>query len=138
MAGSKGIGFWIANALLRSGCSKVIITARNADTVANAVKKLNEIPNLKGHAVGIPSDVSDTAQIQRLVKKVDEETGGKVHILIANAASVYAEPFDTFDDKLVADTLNVNVRGIFNLTKWYCTLVHHVSWCFHLTCLSIG
>jgi NAD(P)-dependent dehydrogenase (short-subunit alcohol dehydrogenase family) len=120
---SRGIGLYASAALLQAGCSLVIITARDANNLSMAAKSLNDIPNISGQAVAIPANVGHTDQIQQFVKDVETEVvkhGKKgVDILIANAASSWGGPFEDFEDWKSQKTLDLNVRGVFNLVRLY-------------------
>lgn len=80
--GSQGIGFATARALLREGAD-VAICARNAGELEKAVSTLKK-ENDGRKVVGEPTDVSDSKQVARFFKQVDNEFGG-LDILINNA-----------------------------------------------------
>ena len=108
----------MATAFLLAGCSKVIITARNAENLASAVEKLNALSNIEGVAVSIPANVGHTDEIERFVKDVEREIDGRgVDILVANAAASWGGPFEEFEDWKSQKTLDLNVRGVFNLCR---------------------
>jgi NAD(P)-dependent dehydrogenase (short-subunit alcohol dehydrogenase family) len=128
--GSRGIGLYCATAFLLAGCAKVIITARDAKNLDAAVQKLNALPGIKGVAVSIPANVGHTDQIERFVKDVEAEIEkdaegpgpgrkGKrgLDILVANAAASWGGPFEDFEDWKSIKTLDLNVRGVFNLCR---------------------
>ncbi|MEL7340532.1 MAG: SDR family NAD(P)-dependent oxidoreductase, partial [Bacteroidota bacterium] len=73
--GTSGIGFATAEELIANG-AQVIITGRNAETVATAAQQLG--------ATGIASDQSNLVQIDALVAKV-KASFDKVDILFINA-----------------------------------------------------
>ncbi|KAH0830832.1 Rhamnolipids biosynthesis 3-oxoacyl-[acyl-carrier-protein] reductase [Fonsecaea pedrosoi] len=121
--GSRGIGLYCATAFLQAGCSKVIITARNAENLAQAAAQLNALPNIRGRAVSIPANVGHTDQIEQFVRDVqaeierDERPGRGLDILVANAAASWGGPFESFEDWKSVKTLDLNVRGVFNLCR---------------------
>ena len=120
--GSRGIGLYMATAFLLAGCAKVIITARDANNLSAAAAKLNSLPNICGKAVAIAANVGHTDQIERLVKDVAQEVqkdGGHrgVDILVANAAASWGGPFEDFEAWKSIKTLELNVRGVFNLVR---------------------
>jgi 2-deoxy-D-gluconate 3-dehydrogenase len=78
--GNGGIGLGIARGLARSGAG-VAIAARNADKHAAAVE---QIKGLGVKAIGLIADVTNTADVQRMVAETGEQLGGP-DILIANA-----------------------------------------------------
>ena len=56
--GTKGIGYGIAEALLKQGIN-VAITSRNKKSAEEAAKKLNGSGNDSVHAIGLEADVRD-------------------------------------------------------------------------------
>ena len=77
--GSRGIGFAIAEALLREGAS-VAICGRDPTRLAEAVEELSAL----GTVVGRPCDVGCWDQVGEFFRFVDSKLGG-VDILVNNA-----------------------------------------------------
>src|SRR4029434_10726273 len=75
--GNGGIGLGIARGLAQAGAS-VAIAGRNAAKHRTAVETLG------GQAIGIIADVTDAADVKRMVAETVERLGG-IDILIANA-----------------------------------------------------
>ena len=78
--GNGGIGLGIARGLARAGAD-VAIAGRNADKHAAAVEQLK---GLGVTAIGLIADVTDAADVRRMVAETGEQLGGP-DILIANA-----------------------------------------------------
>ncbi|KAH9215903.1 hypothetical protein DL95DRAFT_523051 [Leptodontidium sp. 2 PMI_412] len=117
--GSRGLGLHTATAFLLAGAKKVIITARKAEGpegISQAVEKLNKISGIKGHAMGIPANVSNEAEIICLAKKIEQEDG-KLDILVANAGATWGSTFEDAPDQASEKILNLNVRGVFLLAQ---------------------
>jgi NAD(P)-dependent dehydrogenase (short-subunit alcohol dehydrogenase family) len=99
----------------------VIITARKAggeQGIDQAVEKLNKSPGINGSASGIPANVSNEAEIVRLVEHI-RKTEGKLDILVANAGASWGSSFEDAPDSASAKILDLNVRGVFLLAqKW--------------------
>lgn len=97
----------------------MIITARDQKNLSAAADQLNALPNINGRAVAIAANVGHTDQIERFVKDVEAEIGpGKgLDILVANAAASWGGPFEDFEDWKSVKTLDLNVRGVFNLVR---------------------
>ena len=81
--GTQGLGFGMACALAAYGCN-VVITARTASKVEDAVAVLNENYCKGGRALGIPADSSKQENIKMVIEKTVEEFG-ELNILINNA-----------------------------------------------------
>lgn len=77
---SKGIGFAVASGLAAEGV-KVALSARNEDSLAEAVEKVRAAG---GDCYGFPADVSDEGQIDSLFARVQEELGDP-QILVVNS-----------------------------------------------------
>ena len=60
-----------------------------------------------------------TDEIERFARDVENEVGkGRgVDILVANAAASWGGPFEEFEDWKSVKTLDLNVRGVFNLCR---------------------
>ncbi|OAG42467.1 hypothetical protein AYO21_03343 [Fonsecaea monophora] len=116
--GSRGIGLYIASGFLQAGAKEVILTARKEDGLKEAVAQLNALPNIQGRASYIVANVSRIEGIEKLVEETKSRlSDGKLHILVNNAAASWGGPYEDFDDWKIAKTLDVNVRGVFNLTR---------------------
>ena len=81
--GTQGLGFGMACALAAYGAN-VVITARTARKVEDAVADLNENYCKGGRAFGIPADSSKAENVKMVVEKTVEEFGA-LDILINNA-----------------------------------------------------
>jgi NAD(P)-dependent dehydrogenase (short-subunit alcohol dehydrogenase family) len=111
--GSKGIGYGIAEVLVREGW-KVAITGRQPASVEVAFKKLNTIK--EGSAIGLVADVKNFEQQKTAVEKA-VRTFGQLDALIANAGVGYFGSIDTFDPKLWHETIDTNLTGVFYSVK---------------------
>ncbi|KAK6405386.1 hypothetical protein LTR95_018774, partial [Oleoguttula sp. CCFEE 5521] len=87
--GSRGLGLHAATAFLLAGAKTVFISARKAageQGIDQAVVRLNALPNISGKAVGIPANVAEVKDIQRLVDDITAREG-RLDILVANAGA---------------------------------------------------
>jgi len=117
--GSRGLGLHAATAFLLAGAKTVIVTARKwdgAEGIGQAVDKLNKLPGIKGRALGIPANVADTKDIERLITEIKKEED-HVDIVVANAGATWGGPFEPTPDWSSAKILDLNVRGVFNLVR---------------------
>lgn len=119
--GSRGLGLHIATAFLLSGCSLVVVTARKLEGpqgINQAVDKLNALPGIRGKAVGIAANVSDSKDIVRFVGDVKHLVGDKgLDILVCNAGAAWGSKFEDAPPSSSVKILDLNVRGIFELTQ---------------------
>lgn len=111
---ATGIGRMAATALVRAGADVMIASRKGADCerVAGEINALGG----PGKAEGFGGDVSSEAGIAALVDEVRKRTD-KLHILINNAGVSWGEPLETFPYHAWAKVLNVNVTGLFHLTR---------------------
>jgi NAD(P)-dependent dehydrogenase (short-subunit alcohol dehydrogenase family) len=107
--GSKGIGYGIAECLLREGL-KVVITGRDRKSLDNAVKKLNKIGD--GRVLGITSDVRDFQSQQEAVDKVLAEWGA-LDVLVANAGIGHFGTIESLSEEAWRETIDTNLTGVF-------------------------
>lgn len=111
---ATGIGRMAATALVQAGADVMIASRKGADCerVADEINGLGG----SGKAEGFAGDVSSEAGIAALVDEVGKRTD-KLHILINNAGVTWGEPLETFPYHAWAKVLNVNVTGLFHLTR---------------------
>jgi NAD(P)-dependent dehydrogenase (short-subunit alcohol dehydrogenase family) len=109
--GSRGLGLATAEWLVGAGAA-VVIAARGEDQVVAAAKQLR---GRGGHAWGLPTDVSDLAQVEALVHGTVERFG-RIDILINNAALVWpVDEVGEADPDEWAYAVHVNLVGPFYL-----------------------
>lgn len=111
--GSKGIGYGVAEALLKLGV-KVAITSRSKDAAEKAAKELSKAGG--GEVLGLEADVRDYESQQRAVKKV-MDTWGQLDVLVANAGVGH---FGSIEDLSIEDwkqTIDTNLSGVFYSIK---------------------
>ncbi|PWW79808.1 NAD(P)-binding protein [Tuber magnatum] len=114
--GSRGLGLHAATGLILAGCTKLVITSRNADACADAVKSLRSL-STGAIVLSLPANLSSPSEVERFVKELTPMTDGRVDILIANAGATWGESFDTHSDAAFDKVMNLNVRSVFNLIR---------------------
>jgi NAD(P)-dependent dehydrogenase (short-subunit alcohol dehydrogenase family) len=110
--GTRGIGRMIAEAYVRAG-AKVYVSSRKADVVAETEAALSKL----GDCVGVPADLSTEEECGRLAGEVSARED-QVHILVNNAGATWGAPLDEYDDVAFSKVLDLNVKGVFHLTKF--------------------
>lgn len=109
--GSKGIGFGIAEALLKNGY-QVAITARTIESANTAAASLVK----HGDILAIEADVKDYNSQEAAVNLVVEKWG-QLDVLIANAGIGHFAPIDEMDINLWNETIDTNLTGVFYSIK---------------------
>jgi 3-oxoacyl-[acyl-carrier protein] reductase len=111
--GSKGIGYGIAEALLK-GNARVAITSRSKASADAAVAQLNKVG--KGEAIGIQADVRNADDQQKAVDAVVKKWG-KLDVLVANAGVGYFGSIETLTPEQWQETIDTNLTGVFYSIK---------------------
>jgi NAD(P)-dependent dehydrogenase (short-subunit alcohol dehydrogenase family) len=111
---SRGIGSAIANALAEQGAQVVLSSRKQADLDDEAGRINTRFPE---HAVGIAAHAGRPEDLERLVGEVMKRFS-RIDILVNNAATnPYFGPVLDAEISVWDKTFEVNVRGIFILTK---------------------
>jgi 3-oxoacyl-[acyl-carrier protein] reductase len=111
--GSKGIGYGIAESLIKEGM-KVAITSRSKDAAESAAAKLNKLGN--GEALGLEADVR-SAEAQAKVADQILKKWGAIDVLIANAGIGYFSSIETITTDDWQETIDTNLTGVFHSIK---------------------
>jgi NAD(P)-dependent dehydrogenase (short-subunit alcohol dehydrogenase family) len=109
--GSRGIGRMIATGFVAAG-ARVYICARKADACDATAAELSKL----GECISLPADLSTEAGAEDLVRRVSEREP-KLHVLVNNAGAAWGAPLEEYPDSAFDKVLNVNVKGIFHLTR---------------------
>ncbi|MEN4397255.1 SDR family NAD(P)-dependent oxidoreductase [Mycolicibacterium senegalense] len=115
---SRGIGATIAAALAAEGAA-VAVAARSEQpgklpgTIGSVAASINEAG---GRALPVSCDVTDEESVNKAVAKAVSEFGG-IDILVANAGVLWLGPIETTPLKRWQLCLDVNLTGVFLVTK---------------------
>lgn len=113
--GTKGIGYGIAEALLDAG-GHVMITGRDAASVAAAVEKLGAGAGDSSRVIGRAVDVRDRAAVDAMVAEA-VSTFGSLNTLINNAGvGLFTAVEQTTDDDW-ARVIETNLTGVFYCSR---------------------
>jgi len=110
--GSRGIGRMIAEGFISAGAD-VYITARKAEACDQTAAELNEIG--PGKCVSLPFNIAGEEGATAFAAMIAERTP-TVDILVNNAGATWGAPMDDFPDEAWDKVLDVNVKGLFQLT----------------------
>ncbi|MFY0687151.1 MAG: SDR family oxidoreductase [Cyclobacteriaceae bacterium] len=109
--GSKGIGYGIAESLLKEGM-KVAITSRAQKAADEAAEKLSSL----GEVIGIEADVKSLESQQNTIQQIMDKWG-TLDVLIANAGVGHFAPIEELTQQQWHDTIDTNLTGVFNSIK---------------------
>ncbi|MEP2240453.1 MAG: SDR family oxidoreductase [Maribacter sp.] len=108
--GTKGIGFAVAQTLLKQGM-RVAVSGRSQESVDQALKDFDNEAVL-----GIVSDVGKIADEKSAVSKIMEKWG-QVDVVLANAGVGNFAPIDEMTDDEWHQMINTNLNGAFHTLK---------------------
>ena len=111
---SRGIGRAIAVDFARAGAD-VVVAARSSEKAPTKLpgtieETAREVEAAGRHALAIPMDVTDEAQVQAMAQRTLEEFG-RVDVLVNNAGISFPAPFSQTSLKRWDLVMNVNLRG---------------------------
>ena len=106
---SSGVGYETARLLAREGALIAAAARRRAQLEA----LVGEIAGEGGRAIAIPTDVTDSAQVTRLVESASN-LFGRVDILVNSAGAVHkVAPLEQFSDDEFRVVIETNLNGSF-------------------------
>jgi len=111
--GSRGIGRAIVDLFAAEGADVTFFYRSDAAAAAEAAAAARAAG---GEVNADQVDVRDSHACAAAVERVVERRGG-VDILVNNAGVIRDNPLAAFDDADVADVLDTNVTGVFNVTR---------------------
>jgi len=111
--GSRGIGRAIVDLFAAEGADVTFFFRSDA----NAASEVVAAARADGKTVNSDQvDIRDSQACAAAVERVVERCG-RVDILVNNAGVIRDNPLAAFDDADVADVLDTNVTGVFNVTR---------------------
>jgi 3-oxoacyl-[acyl-carrier protein] reductase len=111
--GSRGIGAAIAKRLAADGASVAITYTKGAEAAAWVVK---EIEAAGGKAIAIQADATDAKAVKIAVEKT-VATFGRLDVLVNNAGTAIAKPFEESTLEELDRVIDINLRGVFIATQ---------------------
>jgi NAD(P)-dependent dehydrogenase (short-subunit alcohol dehydrogenase family) len=106
---TRGIGRAILEGLAGAGAA-VTANSRNPEATQTVA---TEITAAGGKCVAVPADVSDAADVERLIKTT-VSTFGRLDILVNNAGiSPYYKPAETVSEAEFDEIIKCNLKGVF-------------------------
>lgn len=109
--GSRGLGLAVARELAQQGC-RVAICARDEQELARAQADLERHG---AEVMAVPCDVSDDAQVRRMVGSVIERFG-QIDIVVNNAGIIVVAPLESMSRADLERVMAVNFWGVLNTT----------------------
>jgi len=132
--GSKGIGFAVATRFAESGADVAIIgRGREAlDAAKTAISK-----TAKGRVAALQGDVSSAGDVKRAYDEV-MKAFGKVDIVVNNAGTSRAGPFENLTDETLQADLDQKLFAAVRLTRLVWPQMKERKWGRVINVLNIG
>ncbi|WP_273444712.1 SDR family oxidoreductase [Neolewinella agarilytica] len=112
--GTKGIGYAVAEELMKAGANAVI-TSRSQQAAEEAAGQLNAAGHA-GKALGVEADVRNLDSQQAAVS-AGVEAFGSVDFVIANAGVGHFAPIQELSPEQWQETIDINLTGVFYSVK---------------------
>ncbi len=110
---SRGIGRATALAFAREGAHVIVNFRKDASGAQDTVA---QIAQAGGHATALQADISQIADLERMVDQVEGEIG-PIAVLVNNAGAVDRTPFLDVTLEQLDAVLDTNIRGIYYLSQ---------------------
>ena len=132
--GSKGIGLGVATRFARSGAD-VAIVARGREALDHAAKTVDAAA--AGRVVTVAADVANAADVKRAYDEV-MRAFGKVDIVVNNAGTSRAGPFEDLTDEVMQQDLDQKFFAALRLTRLVWPQMKERRWGRVINVLAIG
>ena len=132
--GSKGIGLAVATRFAQSGAD-VAIVARGREALDHAAKTIDAAAS--GRVVAVAADVANAADVKRAYDEV-MRAFGKVDIVVNNAGTSRAGPFEDLTDEVMQQDLDQKFFAALRLTRLVWPQMKERRWGRVINVLAIG
>jgi len=132
--GSKGIGLAVATRFAASGAD-VAIVARSGDALKAAVAAIRQ--SGQARVIGLQADVSKAADIQHAYDEA-MKAFDKVDIIVNNAGTSQAMPFEKLTDDILRDDLELKLFAAVRLIRLVMPQMKERRWGRIINVLNIG
>jgi 3-oxoacyl-[acyl-carrier protein] reductase len=132
--GSKGIGLAVAKEFAASGAD-VAIVARDEEALKEGVAAIGK--SAQTRVIGVQADVSKAVDIQRVYDEV-MSAFDKVDIIVNNAGTSQAMPFEKLTDQVLYDDLELKLFAAVRLIRLVAPQMKERRWGRIINVLNIG
>jgi 3-oxoacyl-[acyl-carrier protein] reductase len=132
--GSKGIGLAVAKEFAASGAD-VAIVARDEVALKEGVAVIQK--STQSRVIGVSADVSKAAGVERAYGEA-MSAFGKVDIIVNNAGTSQAAPFEKLTDQILYDDLELKLFGAIRLIRLVAPQMKERRWGRIINVLNIG
>jgi len=110
---SRGIGYATGELMSRAGATVILNYNRTRDAAENLAERIN---SAGGKALAVKANVADRGEVEAMVETAIRAFG-RIDILVNNAGIWTYGEIDTMPDEVWDETMNINLRGVFNCTR---------------------
>lgn len=110
--GTRGIGYLIAEGLLRAG-ARVIVSSRKPEACREAESALGALGDIQA----IPCDLSAEGECRRLIDEVASRCDA-LDVVVNNAGATWGAPLAEYGDEGWDRVMDLNVKGLFNVSRF--------------------
>ena len=132
--GSKGIGFGVATRFAESGAD-VAIVARGREALDLAQKSI--AATARGRVVAIQADVAIATDVTRVYDEAMKALG-KIDIIVNNAGTSRAGPFENLTDEVMQQDLDQKFYAALRLTRRVWPQMKERRWGRVINVLNVG
>lgn len=116
--GTSGIGFSIANAMLKAGATAVVITGRTEERCRKAVEDLLAVsPNRNGRVFYEVMDIRNVENFNENFEHIKKQLGDKKIDILCNNAGVQGATFGLAKEEDFDNVMETNYKGAFFLSQ---------------------
>lgn len=112
---TRGIGKGIAEVYAKAG-AQLVLTGRKADTLASAIKDLEQFTQSPGQILGLIADIQKSSDIRKVIDQTLEKFG-KIDILCQNAGIFPEKRIEEMTETDWDAVQNTNLKGTFLAVK---------------------
>jgi len=120
VGGTRGLGQAMALALAAAGADTCIV-GRGPAGLEETARAISALGRAGGY---VAADVTDEAQVERMVAEVVERYG-TIDILVNSQGVVHLEPTETFDTDAWQRVIDVNLKSVFLCCKHVARVMLH-------------
>ncbi|EGW35032.1 uncharacterized protein SPAPADRAFT_58163 [Spathaspora passalidarum NRRL Y-27907] len=127
--GTRGLGYYCAEALVLNGASTVVITSRKAKACEEAKKNLEQTAKENGKTcriISLPADIAVEQQAEQFYQEVAKQID-KLDILVANAGASWGAGLEDHPVSAVKKVLDLNLVAVFHTIKLFTPLLEKVT-----------
>lgn len=118
---SRGLGASIAEELAREGFDLIITYKVNTEKAQAVKENLEKEFGVRVETYQISIENED--EVKAFRAWAEENFGKNLHVLVNNAGIFASALSEQIDTKLFCDVIDVNVKGTFFMTRYFCDLM---------------